>query len=117
MYTLRVSGIKRSHVVPDTRLFPLHPSQQSQKKVLVCGRGHASASELSRLNAGGEIRLGESLRWGEAQECVHGGGAARWREYLHWVPSGRHPSVEASNEGTLNSEGDLGLLSLLLTQI
>lgn len=50
--------------------------------------------------------------------CAWGWGAARWREYLHWVPSTqRHPSVEASNEGTLNSEGGPGLLSLLLTRI
>lgn len=88
MYTLRESGIKLSHVVPDTRLFPLDPSQQSQKEVLVCvrdsnGRGHASASELSRLNAGGEIGFGESLRWGEAQVCVHGGGVPPGGESIY----------------------------------
>lgn len=88
MYTLRVSSVKRSHVVPDTSLLPLDPSQQSQKEVLVCvrgstGRGHASASELSRLNAGGEIGLGESLRWGEAQVCVHGGGVPPGRENIY----------------------------------
>lgn len=102
-----MSSTKLSHVARGTRVLPLDPSLFTakpggagphQRNPRFKWQGHASASELSGLRAGVRSGLenppGENVRWGDAEVCVLGAGAARWREYLHQVPSGRHPSKE-----------------------
>lgn len=84
-----------SHGTPDTRLFPLDPSQQSQKEVLVHirgsnSRGHASASELSRISVVVRSRL-ENLS-GESVRCssVCAWGVCVWAGLL---PGGENISI------------------------
>lgn len=103
MYTLRVSSTILSHVAPDTRLFPLEPSWQSQKEVLVHirgsnGRGHASASELSGLSVGVRSVL-ETLSGGETLKCVWGGRVLTGGENIYIrYPMGDIRVGKASNE-------------------